>query len=188
MIMQRMTLTKERKYILIAGAALLLMGAIYRLYPVLNDMLPSNSEIAVKANRVAKYQQKIAGRDALQKRVVALTQRFERAQRLLLDGATPSLAAVDIQNLINEIVNANKLEIESLQVLRVQDSAVSEFRSVPVQVNLTLNIRQLLDLVYKIESAPQLLAITDLTIRSQSTGQQGKLQVRMTVAGYMKKA
>ena len=73
-------------------------------------------------------------------------------------------------------------------VLKTKESPVEGYIMVPVQVAIKLNVRQLMDLLYGIESAPQLLSVTDLNIHSSIKGDAGtgELSVGLTVAGYMK--
>lgn len=184
--MQGITLTRERKIILVIGVILLLFGAVYRFGPSFGDLLPSGEEVSVKARRLAKYRQKVAEREQLHQQVVDLTRRLERARGELLSGATPALAAVEIQNIINEIVFADQIEIVSLSTLKPAESDIAGYLEVPVQVNLKLTIRQLLDLLYKLESAPQLLAVSMLNVRKTAVSGPGQLQALLTVTGYMK--
>lgn len=186
-MMKTIHLSKERRYLLLGGAIVLLLAAIYRFYPAISALLPDQNQIAIMSRQAVKYQRKISERDVLQEQIVALSKNIEHYRGALLEGTTPSLAAVNIQNLLNEIVAANHLQIDSVQMMKVTDSAVAGFQAVPVQVNLTLSIRQLLDLLYKIESAKTLLDVTDLNIKGGADKSTGKFQVRLTVAGYQNK-
>ncbi len=184
--MQNMTISREKKYIFIIGGVLLLLGTLYNVAPYLGNLLPNKEEITVKAKRLAKYQEKVRTRESLHQSLVSLTRRLERSERALLKAETPTLAAVDIQNRINEIVSDNNLEVMSLSVLKSKESGVDGFLSVPVQVNMKLTIRQLIHLLHKIESAPQLLTVAGLTIRKLRSTVPGELQAALTVTGYMK--
>jgi hypothetical protein len=179
---------KQHRTLLIVGAILLVAGMVYRFYPVLGRMAPTGDDLELKLKRLTKYRQRVKSREQLQAKQVSLTRQLERAERTLLDANTPALAAVDIQNLINEIVYANNLTVASIRVLKARDAQVTGFLAVPVVVSLQLTVRQMLDLLHRIESAEQLLAVTGLAVRRQSTAPEELLTAVLTVEGYMRKS
>ncbi|MCJ8499377.1 type II secretion system protein GspM [Desulfatitalea alkaliphila] len=178
---------KERKYLLIAGTILLLLGAVYRFYPDLAAYFGGSNESALQMRQLSRYRQAAAERPRLQAQHTALQSRLERAEQILLGAPTPSLGAVDIQNVINDIAYANNLVVESVRVQRTKDAPVEGFLEVPVTVTIKLRIRQLTDLLHRIEAAPQLLAVTDMNLRAAPAGEPDTLNAVITVSGYMPK-
>jgi Tfp pilus assembly protein PilO len=181
-----MTMPKERKILLIAGAVLLLLGAVYRFYPTFGDFFGGTSEVALQARHVERYRQAAAQRQELQARNTDLSNQLDRAQQILLSAPTTALAAVDIQNAINEIAFANGLVLDSVRVQRPKEAAVEGYLEVPVTVTLKLRIRQLVDLLHRIESATQLLAVTDMNLRALPSGDPDSLNAVITISGYMR--
>lgn len=179
---------KQHRTLLVVGAILLAAGMVYRFYPALGRMAPTGDDLELKLKRLVKYRQRVKSREQLQARQVSLTRQLERAERTLLDADTPALAAVDIQNLINEIVYANNLTVASIRVLKARDAQVKGFLAVPVVVSLKLTVRQMLDLLHRIESAEQLLAVTGLSVRRQTANPEELLTAVLTVEGYMRKS
>jgi Tfp pilus assembly protein PilO len=114
-----------------------------------------------------------------------LSNQLDRAQQILLSAPTTALAAVDIQNAINEIAFANGLVLDSVRVQRPREAAVEGYLEVPVTVTLKLRIRQLVDLLHRIESATQLLAVTDMNLRTLPSGDPDSLNAVITISGYM---
>ncbi|PIE67744.1 MAG: hypothetical protein CSA23_02910 [Deltaproteobacteria bacterium] len=178
---------KQHRTILVVGAILLIAGMVYRFYPALNRIAPRSNDIESKLKQVAKYRKRVKSRENLQAAQVALTRRLEQARRTLLDAGTPALAAVHIQNLINEIIYANNMNVASIRVLKARDAQVEGFFAVPVVVSLKLSVRQMLDLLYRIESAGQLLSVTGLSVRRQTADPEELLTAILTVEGYMRK-
>ena len=101
--MLKFNMSKERKYLLMGGGVLLLLGVLYRFFPVIQDLKPAGSEIIFKKQQIAKYRQKIQKRKNLESRRIALNRNLGRAESGLLAGETPALAAVDIQNILSDI-------------------------------------------------------------------------------------
>ncbi len=121
--MNYMMFVKQHKTLIGIGVIVLLLGMVYRFYPSLGQMVPQRGETELKLKRLSKYQQKVQARDSLQARQVALTRQLDSADRALLNADTPALAAVDIQNVINEIIYANNMDVGSVRVLQAQGCA-----------------------------------------------------------------
>ncbi len=180
---------KKRRNLLIAGAVLLLFGLAFRLYPFYEGMLGEETDIAATKNRVAKYRQVVKGKGELEARLVSLDRSLEHAEAGLLTGKTAALAAVDIQNTLNEIALASGVEIKSMQVLKSQDQKKEAelYISVPVQFSVMLTIRQLKDILYKIEASPKFFLTVELIrISVAGAGAPGQLRCDITVSGIMK--
>jgi hypothetical protein len=180
---------KKRRYILIAGAVLLLFGLAFWLFPFVQGIDGGETDIAAKQKRVAKYRQMVKGRGELEARLVSLNTSLERAEARLLTGKTAALAAVDIQDTLNEIVVGSGVEIRSVQVLTSQNQKqdVELYISVPVQFTVIATIRQLKDILYKIEASPKFfLTVERIGISVTSGGGPGQMRCDITVSGMMR--
>jgi len=181
---------KRRKTLLIGGAVLLFCAFIYRLYPVYEGMTGDGTDIAALKKRVAKYRQVVDGKGVLESGFLSLNRSLARAEAGLLVGETEALAAVNIQNAINEIALAGGVEIKSMQVMKSQHrkQETAFYVSVPVQFNVTLTIRQLKDILYKIEAFPEsFLSVQWIRISAIRTRDSGQIRCDMAVAGIMEK-
>ena len=112
-------------------------------------------DIAAQQKGVAKYRQTVKGRGELEARLVSVNKSLERVEAGLLTGKTVALAAVDIQNILNEIATGSGVEIKSVQVLKSQKQDSDQYISVPVQFMVSVTTRQLKDILYKIEASPK---------------------------------
>ncbi|QTA84509.1 type II secretion system protein GspM [Desulfonema magnum] len=184
-------MTRERKYILIGGMILLLLGAIYRFSPDVGDFQLLGDEIAMKERKVVKYRLMAQKRNELDARLISLNRAIERAESGLLTGETPALAAVDIQNILNDIGGRSEVEIQSMRILKPKkpdkDSpAKGRYLSIPVQITLNANIRQLKEVLYSIETSSKLLRISDMRVRVRNIRQTEQIYSTLTVEGFMK--
>ena len=185
--MLKLNISKERKYILIGGGVLLLLGALYRFFPVIQDMKPAGSEIVFKQQQIVKYRQKVQQRKNLESRLAALNRHLRQAESGLLSGETPALAAVDIQNILGDISRKIGVDIKTMRVLRAVDLENMNYVSIPVQFTLNSTVRQLRDLLYQIETSNKFLAITHMKIRDIRGGQPGQIESTLTVSGWLRK-
>jgi|WetSurMetagenome_2_1015567.scaffolds.fasta_scaffold88258_3 hypothetical protein len=178
---------KRRRYLLIAGAALLLFGLAFWLFPFFEGIQGGQTDIAAQKKRVAKYRQTVKGRGEIEARLASLNKSFERVEAGLLSGKTAALAAVDIQNIINEIALGSGVEIKSMQVLSSQKRDSDLYISVPIQFTVSATIRQLKDILYKIEASPKFfLTVERIGISVVGASGPGQIRVDITVAGVMK--
>ena len=133
----KLIIDKRRRYLLIAGAVLLLFGFAFWLFPFFEGIQGGETDIAAQKKRIAKYRQTVKGRGELEARLASLNKSLERAEAGLLTGKTAALAAVDIQNILNEIAIGSGVEMKSVQVLKSQQKDTEQYISVPVQFTIS---------------------------------------------------
>ena len=179
-------LTKERKIILIIGAVVLILGSAYRFYPVVHDVFSKTDEIELTGKNIEKYLEVVAQRKGLERQKNLLTRELNRMEAGFLTGDTPTLAAVEIQGIINEIAQSNSVRIMTMQVLRAKDADDLGYIMIPVRFSINSNILQLKQILYQLESPAKMLIVTDLSVDVNTRGVKGQVRATMTVAGIMK--
>ncbi len=179
-------MNKERKYILIIGVIVLLAGAVYRFFPETGALFSGREEISLKEKKLARYREKVQEKESLEAARRSLQAELNLLESGLLSGGTPALAAVEIQNIVNEIAARGDAEIQSMQILPSRSVKDSPYVPVPVQVILSGSIRQLKEILYNIENAPKILKISSIRIRPQQRRQSDGVQSEFTVEGFMK--
>jgi hypothetical protein len=174
----------RRRYLLMAGAVLLLFGFAFWVFPYFEGIRGGETDIAAQKKRIAKYLQAVKGRGELEARLASLNKSLERADAGLLTGKTAALAAVDIQNVLNEIAIGSGIEMGSVVVPKLQPKDTEQYVSVPVSFTVIASIRQLKDLLYKIEASPRFfLTVDKIGISFVGVGQ---IRCEVTVSGIMK--
>jgi len=178
---------KRKRYLLIVGGVLLLFGLVFWLFPFFEGIQGGETDVAAQKKRVAKYRQTVKGRGDLEARLASLNKSLERAEAGLLTGKTAALAAVDIQNVLNEIAIGSGVEIKSVQVLKSQQKDSEQYIGVPVQFTVSAKIRQLKDILYKIEASPKFfLTVERIGISVAGAASLGEIRCDITVSGIMK--
>lgn len=173
--------------ILLVGIVLLSAAAIYRFYPLYAGLRNGQGDLNITRKSIAKYRQVVEGKSMLESRLTQLAQALARAEERLVQGKTEALAAVAIQNMLNEIVLASGVEIKRMQVLKADDrEQEAPYVSVPVQFSAVLTVRQLQDILYKIETCPKFY-LTVQWIRIEAGSGGGQIRCDLAVAGIMKR-
>ncbi|TFG91998.1 MAG: hypothetical protein E4H15_04665 [Syntrophobacterales bacterium] len=186
--MIHLSLTKERKYILIGGVILLFLGLVYRALPLFQGIYDGGAQIAAKEKQLAKYQRVIEEGEGLKARLAALTSALERGESGFLTGKTPSLAAVDMQNILNVITSKSGVEIRSMRVLKAAKQNDTKYLSIPARFSIVSTTRQLKEILYGIETSGKYLMISEIGITAPRRKGREQLGVDMTVAGFMKES
>lgn len=185
----KLIIDKKRRYLLIIGGVLLLFGFVFWLFPYFEGIRGGETDIATQKKRIAKYRQTVMGRGELETRLASLNKSLERAEAGLLTGKTEALAAVDIQNTLNGIVIGSGVEIKSVQVLKSpnQKQDADPYISIPVQFAINATIRQVKDILYKIEASSKFfLTVERIAISVSGGGGPGQMRCDITVSGIMK--
>lgn len=180
-------ITRERKIILIAGAVLLLLAAIYRFYPQIQPVFSGSDDIQLKQGIIGRYQNVVGRKEQVDADHARMRRILSRVEAGLLSGATESLAAVEIQNVINTIAAANKIKIDTMQVMRTRDAEDAGYAMIPVRFAFGSDIPQLKDMLYGIESHDKLLIVSDVNLALSVAARNGAIRSTITVEGVMKK-
>jgi type II secretory pathway component PulM len=180
-------ITKERKIILIGGAVLLFLAAVYRFYPLIGPMFSGSDDIRMKQELFGRYQNVAARSEQVDADHARIRRTLSRIEAGLLSGATESLAAVEIQNIINTIASANKIKIDTMQVMRTREAEDAGYAMIPVRFAFGSDIPQLKDMLYGIESHDKLLLVADGSFALSVTARNGAIRSTITVEGLMKK-
>ncbi len=185
-----MQVRKETIYILIAGAVLLLGGAVYRYFPNIMDGWSLDEEIALEKEKQKKYIELGRERSSLEARLIKMNRSLERAEAGLLSGETPAMAGVDVQNALASIASRSSVEIESIYVLARKETDESvpfagEYPEVQVEVGLVATIRQLKEMLHGIESSSTLLRISEARCDTEGAKKMGLIKIRLTIEGFM---
>jgi len=179
-------LNRERKYLLIGGMLVLLVGAVYRFYPSFSNLFTAPEDLTFKETELLKYKKVLQKKNALEAQFLSAQNGLARAEAALLSQGTPSLAAVEIQNMINELGEQKKIEIKSMRVLKPERPDQGEYMTVPVQVTMTASIRQLKDVLFRIENSQTLLRVSSMRIRQSNAKRPEELFCTLVVEGFMK--
>jgi hypothetical protein len=178
---------KNRRFLVIAGAVLLLMAVVYRLLPMFQDMGGRGEAIALKQRQLEKYRQMVHEGDDLEKKPKSLKKILRQGESGLLTGKTPSLAAADIQNILHDMAGQSHVEIKTVRVLKPETLGQGDYVGVPVQFTVTSTIGPLKEFLYRIETSPKYLTVKKVKIMVPSRGRLKGIRSDITVYGFLKR-
>jgi hypothetical protein len=179
-------MTRERRIILLIGALLLAGGAIYRFAPDMAGLFDGGGDRAQKERRLARYRGMVLEKDHLQDELAAVLQALARMEGRLLAGSTPALAGVDLQNFLNDLAARSQIRIESMRALRTRD-AVPGYLAVSVQAVFVAEMRQVEQMLYRLETGSKLLRVVDSRFVVNNPREWQDIRATLTVEGFMAK-
>jgi len=186
---------RERYALLAAAAALALYFGARPLLPRLAGIGPRSERLFEEKTAVlGAYRQAVGREGALSAESEALGARIAAHEQALLPGATPPLAAADLQTRLKQLAERAGLKIQSEKILaHVKRDAYLE---IPVQIVANGEIRNLKDFVVALEASPVFIAVQEMSLRSVKRRQFvpetrsyldiTDLQASMTLAGLIR--
>ncbi len=182
-------MTKERKIIIIVGVVVILCGLFYRFKPDTSTLLVSDEQISIKMKKLDKQSRMIAKQAHLKKRHDAIAALLKKSEKGLLEGKTPALASVNIQDIIKGVIYKAGIEIKSVQVLKPGEPDSQGYIGIPVKFQIDSTTRQLKDILYGIESSKKLFRVTEFysrTLRRKPKAKEAvKIRTVISVEGYV---
>lgn len=186
---------RKRRKIIVAGLALMALAAMFYLFNSINrSTYRFNEALNLKQDKLDKYRQKVLEKKVMEREVLSLQTTFKQAEAALLTGKTVSLAAAEIQQIVTNITNAAGAQIMTVRILQPDRSAKEMYLAIPVEVTINSTMRQLTQLLYKLDNSAKLLSIAKLGIKSRAGRSRlvrgvstANLITTLTVEGFVKK-
>jgi hypothetical protein len=186
---------KKRRKIIVAGLGVpVFLALIYLFNSFHRNSLMLDEALDLKQSNLAQYRQKVLEKKVVERELLHLKNTFKQAEAALLTGKTPSLAAAEIQEIVSKMTDAAGAQIMTMRILQPDRSAKDIYLAIPVEVTINSTIRQLTQLLYKLDRSAKLLRITKLGIgsprgRGRLARRPGPLKIvtTLTVEGFVKK-
>jgi type II secretory pathway component PulM len=161
-----MKLSKREKTLV--GAAvfvlLLVLGRFFVVSPYLERRAWVKDQLDVLPPLHEKNIQHLGEREAIGKAFEKAKIDLQALEKFLLSGDTPSVSASSLQEMIRTIADKEGTQIITTRVLNPE--ATGKYTKIPIQVELSGEIEQVVNLLKGVEAAEKLLVIDELNIRS----------------------
>ena len=175
---------RERTLVTLAvGVGVLLGGWTLVVEPILEHYRQAAELVPAREQVLAQKRELIGRRAAIAAELDTTTARIDKLAERFLTSATPAVAASELQKLVKDMAAQAKTEVRSERVLPPAERG--EILEIPVEIAVSCEIRQLVDLLAKLDSAPKLLPVQDLKIRVVNVSQPKDLLVTLTVSGFI---
>jgi general secretion pathway protein M len=145
-------------------AFVVLLVVLIIIVPIVSKGLELNEAKENLAFTLKKYEQILAGKDAVVGNIEAMKQQHGEQGYFNTQG-TSALASAQMQEFIKQAIVQAGGQLSSTQVLPPSPSDKDKFSRITVSVRMTGNIEVLRAVLYKLETATPLIVIEQLDIR-----------------------
>jgi type II secretory pathway component PulM len=179
------TLSRRERTIVVVGVVglALVLGWLFVVEPLTErtrltaELVPGRSQV------LSRRLDLLARKDTIAKDLETTTADIEKMSERFLAEAAPAVAASELQKLTKDMAAQANTEIRSERILPPVERG--EILEIPVEIAVSGEIRQLVDLLAKLEGAQKLLTVQDLRVRVVNVSQPKELLATLTVSGFI---
>ncbi len=182
-----MNISKRDKKFLTVGAVTLLLYLVvnYVVMPFLEREREIREGTEQKEVTLEKFEKIIAGRAEVEKQLVQVKRKQTQLNSKLLTGSTPSLAAAEMQKMLEKISATHDLELKSV---KVQDGEKQgDLLTIPLEIRLQTDLDRTRKFLADIEKNQKYLIVPSLKISVQNQRDPKEVIVTMVVTGFFMK-
>ncbi|MBI3636540.1 MAG: type 4a pilus biogenesis protein PilO [Candidatus Rokubacteria bacterium] len=176
----------RRERLLVGGGILLavvVLGWEGFVQPLLDRDRLAEETVPVREQLLQRRQALVARRATIAKELETTNERITEMSKRFLTAATPAVAASELQNLVKSVAAEVKTEIRSERILPTAERG--ELLEIPIEIAVSGEIRELVELLSRLEKTPKMLAIQDLRIRVVNVSQPKDLLATITLSGFI---
>jgi Tfp pilus assembly protein PilO len=144
---------------------------------------PSGDAIGALEQRLELARERAARKPLTQAELDAARRALDAMEQRLLSSENPALAQAEMRSLVGDLLTAEGVALGASQFGQVM-AEQETYAMVPLSVDFTCSIEQLVNLTSAIANAPKLLTTRLIRVRPEKP-EVKSIQVRMTVAGYL---
>jgi type II secretory pathway component PulM len=180
----------HRRLVWLGGGGLLLIFFYLAVVSPLWSLEESwGQELASRSRTLSQYQKLLQSKSRVVEANKGMKATLARTEAQFLSGANPAVASADLQEILKNLAKEQGVQMSSTKVLPAREAG--PYLEVPVQVQLTASLEQLVSLLYHLEHHKKLLFIPDLEINAPRWANKAKeeppLQVNLVISGVIKK-
>jgi type II secretory pathway component PulM len=190
-VLEKLNPQQRRLAWLLGGGLVILLLYLVVVSPLLSLEDSWSQDLARQRQLLVKYQSLVQGKAQVLEANKAMKAALARTESQFLSGSGPAVASAELQEIIKSLARDHGVQLTSTKVLTPREAGL--YLEVPVQLQLSGTVGQLLTIIYHLEHHKKLLFIPDLEINAPrwTVGQQSQtdslLQVNMVVSGVIKK-
>ena len=166
-----------------AAAAVLVLGWLFVLNPLLSSNTATADLVPERERLLVRRMDLLARRSQIAAELEAANAGIDKLNARLLTAAAPAVAASELQKLVKDMAAEARTDIRSERILPPEERG--ELLEIPVEIAVSAEIRQLVDLLARVEGAQKLLTVKDLRVRVVNVSQPKELLATLTVSGFI---
>jgi Tfp pilus assembly protein PilO len=175
---------RERTFVGLGVIGLVLvLGWIFVVEPLAESQRATAELVPSRSQVLARRLDLLARKDSIMKDIETTNTEIERLSARFLAEAAPAVAASELQKITKDMAAQASTEIRSERILPTVERG--ELLEIPVEIAVSGEIRQLVDLLTRLEASDKLLTVQDLRVRVVNVSQPRELLATLTVSGFI---
>lgn len=162
------------------GGVFLFLLLNFAVLPLFERLGAGTESAQQKEIEVRRDKRLLAEESAGKTSLVAAREHLKSLEGGLLEGATPSLASAEWQQLVGQLAESKGIELGSSELLRTQELGRG-YSLVTGRVQFRCRLDQLVDFMVALTGFPKTLSVTGLSVVAAQGDPQGRLIVRLTI-------
>jgi Tfp pilus assembly protein PilO len=178
-------LSQRERTVVMAGAAIavIVAGWLLIVQPALERASAASELVPARLQVLTRRQELVARKDAIAASLNATNARLDEMSERFLTAGTPAVAASELQQTVKDIAAQASTEVRSERILPPVERA--DLLEIPIEVTVSGDIRQLVDLLARLESTRKVLSVQDLKLRVVNVSQPREILATLTLAGFI---
>ena len=174
---------RDKKILSIGGLAVALF--LFVTY-VITPFIESEQEIRERTEQremlLQKYEKIINQKSEIEKDLAQMKRKQGQIKGKLLKGSTPSLAAAEMQKMLEKISKEYDLELKSVKVKEAEKEG--DFLAIPLEIRLTTDLNSTRKFLADLENNTKYLIIPQLKISVKNQRDPKEVIVTIVVTGF----
>ena len=181
-----MGISKRDKRFLMLGlsAVFIFILAQYVCIPFYNSEMEIREKIQLLELTNEKYTKILEKREDVVSKLNQLKRKESKtSNQLLLKGETTSLAAAEMQKMLEKLSSSSDIELKRVRVRDTKE--IGDFLSIPVELRFTTDLKKMTDFLSKIKNSNKLITISRFKVSVKNRRDPKLLIVTMWANGFM---
>ena len=179
-----MNISKRDRKILTIGIVAVALFLVYNY--VISPFIESEQDIRERTEQremlLQKYEKIISQRKEIEKKLTQIKRQQDQLNKKLLKGSTPSLAAAEMQKMLEQISKKHDLELKSVKVKDAEKEG--DFLAIPLEIRLTTDLNRTRKFLSALETNQKYLIIPQLKISVKNQRDPQEVIVTIVVTGF----
>jgi Tfp pilus assembly protein PilO len=178
-------MSPRERFLVFASAAVIAVVLVWSfvVVPVVDRQRHAAEMVPERKQVLERRRELIARKTAIAAEAAETDAKIQKLSARFLTAAVPAVAASELQKLTKEMVAQAGTETRSERILPPVENG--EILVIPVEIAVSGEIRQLVDLLARLDESPKLLTVQDLKIRVVNINQPKDLLATIVVQGYI---
>jgi hypothetical protein len=177
---------RDKKILTIGSFAVALILVInYVIIPFIESESDIREGTEQKEMMLRKFEKVINQKEEIEERLARVKGKQNQLNRKLLKGSTPSLAAAEMQKILEKLSKTHQLELKSVKVKDAEEKG--EFLVIPLEIRLITDLNRTRKFLAGLEKNAKYLVIPKLKISVKNQKDPKEVIVTMVVTGFFLK-